>query len=438
MQYLSWADILIPLCFVTGFSYSKRARVTEHSGGFASSRGYETSEISVRVSLSRNAAVAYGLDFSECLRELEDLTADKDNAQGTVSLGGYPIYPELNFALTNINKTYLTDLSTNDISSLEADITLSGVSCVKEVSRERALIFDLKDTAIELPKVTLTCKGKSLVVQDSLSIARFETAPDRIELEIYISQDDRKPERKGFLESIVRDYATVTCDLPQGTVTYNIINCMQVDNVMQISGAVFPETASQTATKTFVDCDLSEIIRAICDIIGIDADIRVSGKVDYYLMKCTPMEALEALQKSAGFVVSRQGNKITFGWLPDSIQPQKTLNLNVTDDTLDELSCGLIWRDGVNEANVGDVSGNVPEVQSVFRSSEGEYFAKRILSYQRYLQSYIRIEDAIDETIGSHSQVAIVRNNVEVPVLVDYPIFNWLDGTMILECREVR
>lgn len=438
MQYLAWADRLIPLCFVTGFSYSKRARVTEHAGGFASARGFETAEISVRVNLSRGAAMAYGLNYADCLRKLDELTADKENAQGPVSLGGYPIYPELNFALTNINKTTLTDLASNDIASLEADITLSGVSCVKEVARDRALIFDLKDTAIQLPKVTLTCKGKSLVVQDSLSIARFETAPDRIELEIYISQDDKKPDRKGFLECIMSDHATVTCELPQGTVSYNVIRCQQVDNVMEISGSVFPETSAQMVTKTFADCDLSDIIAAICDMMGIEYDIRVSGHVDYYLMKTTPTQALEDLQHSSGFIVSRQGNKVTFAWVPDSITPQKTLNLNVTEDTIEELTCGIIWRDGLNEATFGDISGNVPEVQSVFRSPDGGAYAKRLLAYQRHAQSYIRIEDALDDTIGSHSQVAIVRNNEAVPVLVDYPIFNWLDGTMILECSEVR
>lgn len=438
MQYLAWADIIIPLCFVSGFSYAKRSRVTEHRGGYVSARGFETAEISIRISLTRGAAMAFELDFNEWIRNIEDLTANPLNGQGTVSLGGYPIYPELNFALTNINRTYVTDLSTNSIHTLEADITLSGVSCVKEVSRERALIFDLDDTVIELPKVTLECDGKSLVVQDSLSIARFETSPDKLELEIFIGQDTKTPERDGFLNSIMTKYATATCELPQGTVVYNVISCQQVDNIMQISGSIFPEAASQVVTKSFVDCDIADIIKDICDTIGIDASIQISGSVDYYLMKCSPLDALQELQKSAGFIVSRQGNEVTFAFLPDSIDPQKTLNLTVTDDSLGELTCGLIWRDGVNEYMVGETQGEVLEIQSVFCSKAGEAFAKQVLRRRRYNQSYIRIEDVIDDTIGSHSQVAIVKNNEEVPVLVDYPVFNWLDGTMILECREIK
>ena len=438
MQYLAWADIMIPLCFVTGFSYAKRARVTEHRGGFASSRGFEASEISVRVTISRAIAMAYGLDFGQWLRMIDGLNADPAGAQGAVTLGGYPVYPELNFALTNVNRTYLTDVSCQDISSIEADLTLSGVSCVKEVARQRALVFTPEEAVIQLPKVTIECDGESLVVQDSMAVSRFATSPDLLELEIFIGQDTQTPERASFLDSMMSNFATVTCELPQGTVVYNVISCMQYDNIMSLSGSIFPESASQVVTKTFVDCDIADILTDICQMIGIECQILISGHVDYYLMKCSPLEALAALRASAGFIVSRQGNTLTFAWVPDAIEPQKTLDLIVTDDSLAEPVGGVIWRDGIHEATAGKAEGGVIEVESAFRSPDGGQFAGQVLKLQRYLQSYIRIEDAIDETIGSHSQVAIAKNGEEIPALVDYPEFNWLEGTMMLECREIR
>lgn len=437
MQYLSWGDIQLPLCMVTGFSYAKRARVVEHKGGYASARGLEAAEISVRLSWNRSTAQAYGLDFSDWLGTIDELAADPDGTQGNVSLGGYPIYPELNFAITNINRSYVTDASSNDVHSVEADITLSGVSCVKEVCRERALIFDVDDAIIELPKVTIECNGKSMVIQESSSVARFETTPDRLELEVFIGQDDETPEREGFLNDLINERATVTCDLPQGTVTFNVISCMQVDNVLVISGSILPEAASQVVTKTFTDCDISDILNDICDTISIEHDIRVSGHVDYYLMNASPIEALMALQQSAGFIVSRQGNRITFAWLPDKITPQKTLDLIVTDDSIAELTGCVIWRDGVHEFVSGEKTGSAIEIASVFRSDAGDAFAAQVLHRQRYNETYIRIEDVLDDEIGAHSQVAIMKDGEEIAALVDYFSFDWISGSMVLECKIV-
>lgn len=437
MQYLAWADIQIPLCFVTGFSYTKRARAIEHAGGFVSSRGFETSEISVRVNLSRSTAMAFGLDYASELDNLENLTANRDNGYGTVSLGGYPIYPELEFALTNINKTYMTDKASNDIHTLEADITLSGVACVKEVSRERALIFDLDETVIELPKITIECQGKSLVVQDSLTVSTFKTGPASLDLEILIGQDDQSPQRAGFLNTLLKNFATVTCDLPQGSVKYNVIKCNQVDNALSITGSFFPESSDQAVTRSFVDCDLSDIIKALCEMMDIPCEVRISGQVDYYMMKCPPLKALEDLQSAAGFIVSRQGNTLFFVWIPDSLDPTDLFDLSITDDSKNELTCGILWRDGVNECFVGEHEGNVTEIDSVFRSSHCESFARQRMKYQRYYQTYVRIDDVIEPTIGAHSQIAIQKGQDRIAVLVDYAVYNWIDGTMMLECREV-
>lgn len=439
MQYLSWADIQIPLCLVTGFSYAKRAKTVNHARNFASARGFEASEVSVRVTLSRGVAMAYGLEFGHYLELLESFDASKENPQGTITVGGYPIYPELNFALTNINRTYQTDLATDDITVLEADITLSGVSCVKEVSRERALIIGHEDAVIQLPKTTISCKGKDFVIQDSVSVSRFITTPKELQLEVMIGQDNRTPERDGFLNDLISEYATVTCELPQGTVVYNVIQAMILDSVLHLTGSVLPESASQMVTKTYMDCDLSDILADICDGIGIDVDILIDGHVDYYLMQCTPIQAIEELQQSAGFIVSIQGNRLTFAWVPDGVEPQIALDdLSVDDDTRSEDVNGLVWRDGIHEIMVGDVSGEVPKVDSVFRTDAGNGFAARVLAYLRYQSARVTVSGSILNNIGSHSQIAVPKDDVELALLVDYPTFDWLSGQMSLECREIR
>lgn len=439
MQYLAWADVEIPLCLVTGFSYAKRARTVNHSRNFASARGFEASEISVRVTLNRGVAMAYGLEFGRYVELIESFDASKDNAQGTVTVGGYPIYPELNFALTNINRTYQTDLATDEITVMEADITLSGVSCVKEVSRERALVIGYEDIIIQLPKTTISCKGKDFVIQDSAAVSAFVTTPKELQLEVMIGQDNRTPERDSFLNDLISEYATVTCELPQGTVGYNVIQAMTMDSVLYLTGSILPEAASQMITKTYMDCDLSDILGDICNSIGVDADIKVDGHVDYYLMQCSPIQAIEDLQRSAGFLVSIQGNKLTFVWVPDSIDPQITLDeLSVEDDTRSEEVNGLVWRDGIHEIMVGEVSGEVPKVDSVFKTEDGKDFAQHVLAYLRYQAARVAVTGAIVDSIGTHSQIAVPKDDVTLAVLVDYPTFDWLAGQMSLECREIR
>lgn len=439
MQYLAWADVEIPLCLVTGFSYAKRARTVNHARNFASARGFEASEISVRVTLNRGVAMAYGLEFGRYVELIESFVASKDNAQGTVTVGGYPIYPELNFALTNINRTYQTDLATDEITVMEADITLSGVSCVKEVSRERALVIGYEDTIIQVPKTTISCKGKDFVIQDSAAVSAFVTTPKELQLEVMIGQDNRTPERDSFLNDLISEYATVTCELPQGTVVYNVIQAMTMDSVLYLTGSILPEAASQMITKTYMDCDLADILGDICDVIGVDANIKVDGHVDYYLMQCSPVQAIEDLQRSAGFLVSIQGNKLTFVWVPDSIDPQITLDeLSVEDDTRSEDVNGLVWRDGIHEIMVGEVSGEVPKVDSVFKTDAGDGFASHVLAYLRYQAARVAVTGSIVDSIGTHSQIAVPKDDVTLSLLVDYPTFDWLAGQMSLECREIR
>lgn len=436
MQYLVWGSVQIPLCFVTGFSYSKRARTVEHSGGYVSARGFEAAEISVKVTISRALALACGLDFNKYYQMIDEMTVTKDGEQGTVTLGGYSIYPELNFALTNINRTYVTDLSTNATHTIDADLVLSGTSCVKEVSRERTLIFDEDDVTIELPKVTIECDGKALVIQDTASICGFTTTPDRLDLEILLGQDTQTVERDGFLTDLIGKQATVKCELPQGNVTFNVIECMLIDNLLTISGSIFAEAASQNVTKTFTDCDLSDILRDVCDQAGVDADVKVSGKVDYYLQNATPLNALRDLQASAGFIVSLQGNKVTVVDVPDSISAQKSISGVITDDSIKENVSGIVWRDGQHEFMVGDDKGEIVKQTSCFMSDDTK-FATKALRFTQYRRNTIRLDAPIDDTIGSHSQISITKDDSEIAILCDYPAFDWLSGTMSIECRKV-
>lgn len=436
MQYLSWASVQIPLAFVTGLSFRKTAKTVEHTGGYISARGFEASEISAQVEVSRATCMAMGLNFNEWFGVLDGLSVETNGEAGAVTLGGYPLYPELKFALTNKNTTRVTDLASSAPISIACDIVLSGVECVKEVNRQRTLEFDADGHV--LPKISLTVNGQTLVVQDSTTVSKLNVTPNACELEICLGADRSNINREAFLNDLLDEKtATVTLGLPLGDVTYHIIWADLTHGILQISGSIFTEAANQVLTETFDDCDLSDILQYLCDALGLKADIQVDGHVDHYQLNDTPMAALEALQQSAGFVVSSHLGEVTFAFLPPSVTSQKTLEgLTIEEDGMDELTSGILWRDGEHEVTAGDTAGELLKVDAVFLSSETKW-AEQCLRFAQYKANALVVSGDMDNEIRHHSQVSIPKDTGDVTGLVDYYILDFVSNVMRLEVHEV-
>lgn len=436
MQYLSWASVQIPLAFVTGLSFRKTAKTVEHTGGYISARGFEASEISAQVEVSRATCMAMGLNFNEWFGVLDGLSVETNGEAGAVTLGGYPLYPELKFALTNKNTTRVTDLASSAPISIACDIVLSGVECVKEVNRQRTLEFDADGHV--LPKISLTVNGQTLVVQDSTTVSKMNVTPNACELEICLGADRSNINREAFLNDLLDEKtATVTLGLPLGDVTYHIIWADLTHGILQISGSIFTEAANQVLTETFDDCDLSDILQYLCDALGLKADIQAHGHIDHYQLNDTPMAALEALQQSAGFVVSSHLGEVTFAFLPPSVTSQKTLEgLTIEEDGMDELTSGILWRDGEHEVTAGDTTGELLKVDAVFLSSDAKW-AEQCLRFAQYKANALVVSGDMDNEIRHHSQVSIPKDTGDVTGLVDYYILDFVSNVMRLEVHEV-
>lgn len=436
MHFFKWGTIQIPLVFVTGLSMKKTAKVVERSGGFITSRGFETSEISAQIEVTRERCLAAGTDFNYWYSEIDNLAIERGGKSGVVTLGGYPLYPELKFALTNKNTTRIADLVTNAPTSIACDIVLSGVECVKEVVRQRTL--ENSAQTLPVPKISLTVDGKTLVLQDGTRVSKLNVTPNSCEVTIQLGSDASDVNRDAFLSSLVDEKkATITLDLPLGQSTYHIIWADLNDGILQIVGSIFTETANQTITKTFEDCDVREIIQFLGDALGVKSEIRIDGHVDYFRLNGTPVDALEALQKSVGFVVSVHAGIVTFAFLPDNVEAQKTLEgLIVEEDEMDEVTSGVVWRDGENEFVVGDKSGEILKVDSVLRTTN-KAFARECLKMARFKTHTLVVSGDIDAGIRHHSQVGISKDSGVVVGVVDYYIFDYVSNVMRLEVRQV-
>lgn len=434
MQYLSWADVQIPLCFVAGLSYAKRAKVVEHAGGYVSTRGFEASEISAQIQVTRASCMAFGLNFDEQVAHVRSLKADKDNQYGVVTLGGYPLYPELQFALTNVNTTFTAD-SVNGVSVYACDIVLSGVACTKEVCRNRALEFDPVN---DIPVVSIRCNGKKLILQDGNQVSGLVTSPNECQVECVLGEDVQSVSRKGFIDDVIEKSGIIEVELPSGMTEYNIISASLNDNILSLTGSILPEGASQAVTMTFRDKDISEIVDSLLKKCGSERHIvKISGKVDYFRTTSTPMAAIEALQASTGFVVNVKRNVITVAWLPDSIDGQKEIDGDITEDETNERISRIIWKDGLHEFESGDGTGEYIEINSCFASSESG-FSEHILKRKKYDGTFIVIEGSIDREIGHHSQIFVEKDGERVACLVDFYQCDWVNNIARYECRYLR
>lgn len=133
---------------------------------------------------------------------------------------------------------------------------------------------------------------------------------------------------------------------------------------------------------------------------------------------------------------SNQGNNVTVVDVPDNISAQKVVSGVISDDSLKETISGIVWRDGHHEHTAGDDKGEIVKLEACFMSNDAG-FASKALRFAKYRRNTLRIDAPIDDTIGSHSQIKITKDDSEIAVLCDYPSFDWLAGTMSIECRIV-
>lgn len=433
MFTVSCGPALIPLPFVSSISWTKTAKTVKHNGGFITSKGYEASEISVKAKLTPQVCETFGYDYQEQLDRFRNLRADRVGVSSVFYFGGFPIYPELEFAITNINKTFIAD-ATGKPYEIEIDIVFSGVKAVKEVCRQRALSIEDSTT---VPDVILSVGDKKLVVKDSFQITNFVTAPDSIALSLSIGSDMDLVSRDGFLESLLNG-GTIIADLPQGKTTFYIISADLVDESLELSGSFYPPQAMKSLVKTYQNKDISAIISDLCRIAGIECECKVSGNVSYYQAVGSPLICLKELQQGAGFIMSYRANKLVVAPVPTEIVGKVDLEYDdLTSDSDRETIKGLYWFDGLHSYKAGTVDYTAIHIPSKFASDESKW-AQECLNYQRYSNNSIQIERDIMENIVQHSAITLRSNDSVVDCLCDYPTFDWLNWTMNIECKYIK
>lgn len=419
MQYLECGKYRIPLAYVKSIAWTRKARTVEQTGGYSVFQGYEGTEVSLQVVYDHAIAYACGLDAVADRAMIQSIVTDRMEEPDTLYMGGYPICPQLKFALTSCNKTYVHDAVYDPVISL--DLAFSGVRVSKEASRNRAMSFDEDEAqAGMLPEVTLEVNGKSLKLQDMHRIQRFTRTQDSMTVVCEISDDLAIADHDGFMSKLVEDKATLKVELPEGDVKYWVVANTLNDNEMTLTASILPPACVKTSVWTWWDVSLSDLLKELCARMGVDCNVKFRDyKVAYYQNVGTPMDGIKAIVGSAGLIMSWRGNVLTFADVPEKLWPNDELEAQTTpsDDGASKLD-GLVWEDGVNRFTVGDTDGETVQVHSVFRC-EDKRPCEMCLNHARYMQRAVVVQAPINVRLVHHSPVWVNSNGKRVQGLVE-------------------
>ena len=416
MQYLTCGHISIPLLYIRSVAWNRRARVNERTGGYAVSRGFETTEVTVQCVFDEGLCAVCGRSLSDDLCVFESLVTDRMDTPETLYIGGYPVVPSLMFALTSCNKTQIYDKASSV--ALSADLVFSGVKVSKEASRNRAMQFDSTD-AYSIPLVTLMVSGKSLELKDAYRLSELRRTPDSLSFVCEISDDMSVADMDGFLSQLVENHAKVKAAFPDGDVEYWVVSASLDDNELSIVASILPETSQNPYVHTWWDSNMSSILIDLCDKIGIKCECKFADfKVDYFQNTDTPWDAVRALVNSGGLIMSWNRNSLMFVNVPDSVYAKYELEATTTpDDEGASLWTGCVWTDGMNRHTDGDMSGETVHYHSVFRCSE-KTPCSNCLKLSRFYQRTVVIECPLNRGIVQHSCVTVNSNGTKVDGIV--------------------
>lgn len=425
MQYLKCGHISIPLCFVQSIAWTRSARVSTSSAGYITPRGYEPCEVSVKCEFSYGACQALGLDAAEQYRNFDSLVTDRMDEPDTLTVGGFPVCPSLNFALTSANKTRVYDSAFN--STIGCDLVFSGVRCAKEVVRNRAL--DLENDYVEMPTVVLISEGKELDVRQKYSIESFTRTPDAIEISIAVGDDLTLVSRDDFLEDFVKSQGKVRVTYGAETVTYHVIAATLSETKLNFVASILPPASQKCFRFTWRNTKLSAIIGDLCLAMGVKKKLHITDfDVIYYMTSDTPMTALRRLQDSVGFVMSWDENTLTIADPPKDVYGDVILEgFTPLQDTKDAPVLGCIWTDGLYRHVSGEEGADTVRIYSTV-STKNPAVADIRLSYENFIRRRAIIEAPIYPQILHYSCVRVLSQDSLLDGVVENFEYDYVDG----------
>ena len=285
MKYLTCGDKLrVPMTLVSGLSWTDTAKTVEKTGGYARSLGYEAVTMSVRINFNADTA-SLSADTEKELKalfhQLNELATDCVDEPARLIVGDFEPEPAMLFALTSCNRSQTYDPRFDP--TLEMDLVFSGVRCVKEEARNNALTE--QETSGQLPEIIIKRGGKELKVRDAYNLDTLVIRDSSVEIGFTVRDDLTIINRDGFFVDMTDGKTIVTVDKND----YYVVSASVEANRVELTGSFWVIDSQKPFVKTYRDTDLKALFTELAERAGVKADVRVSGRVDYYLNATSPM-----------------------------------------------------------------------------------------------------------------------------------------------------
>ena len=438
MKYLTLGDLKIPLCFVSNVSWSKTSKVTTASDGRVRARGFVATEVSVRLSLDVPTCIAWGLNASEWIDKLSNLPVERSTGAGQLQIGEATVYPSVLFAVTSVNTTESSDASSTASPHIECDITLSGVSTSKFVSRNDQL--SRSDAQAVIPDVSIGVSGSAnkIQIKDTYAINEFVRANASIRLGFIVGDDLALPDRGSFFnEFVARGF--VEAD----GVKWYVVDGLILNNEIAVTCSALPAKSMQSAHRTWMKgASLRSIFVELGRMCGASrVDCGIDGSIDYYLLNGSPMAAIQSVADDVGAIIYADNEAIRV--LPATKMqdisfalPLAETQFDVIEDNRGEGFAGVDWCDGVNRFIAGNPAGVVHVVRSSIRMN-AKAVASAVLDAVNFKSRRLRITMPLRNDIVVGSALSLELQNEQVIVVVNSTEKDYISEILTLEALAV-
>lgn len=435
LQYFEVDQIRIPCGLITSFSYSKRGNVIETKRNEFICRGFSCQEIAVAFSIEKPAIglfEAVGVDYSwgDLCDMVLSLEPNIENPPSPVYLAGNRICPELLFSLTSITCTPQADLNGN-ISRIDVSMALSGSACSKESATDGdAISYD--ENAI-IPKVSITCNGKTAICQDSIAISDLILTPTTLHLGLLLADSHTEKNPNAWVYTLATDKsAFVDVD---GFGRYYVQNAQTDEDSVSYECSVFSKESDVVITDSMMQTNLGACIARTRLNTSVQPAL-AKIPVDYYTIHRNSVDTLKELAETLGFIVAFRDGGIQCVDLPERIFDASDLNYYITDDVVSAPTTKVVFRDGLHEYTAGTDEGFTNVVNSPVCT--GANRAESILRLRQFMERGITITIPWNSKIKHYSAVKLNYTNNSINCLVtDYSI-DVLQNTMTLRLNYLE
>ena len=418
MKYFKYNEFNIPLSCVTGLSYSLSGNIVPVKDLSFKCTGINP--IQVQLQLTLNASTCFGNnEFIKLARDLTAVHPTSARLSDYIAIGNDIIVPQMKFMLISVNNTFQSDRLGN-LQEVQISWTFAGSRVVKDANRKTELVLENKSL---IPKVTLTCKGKSIECANDINICNLQISAFKGTVELLFGDSYTEADRDSWFVDTISNEAYFEID---GYGKYYIEYSTKTDNWITYTLTKFDVSWRQRVTKTYLESDytLKQVFPS--------ANVSSKAAFKYFKMDDTPYNTLFALKDLLGFSIGLRNDTIYLYDLPESLPVgQVTYNYTLDDDLMTSPITKVIIRDGIVEYTAGDDKGETYYVDSICRLSNGT--ADKLLKSIKFQQNMITLTLPLDTKVNIGSLINVYDGNKTFNCVCTEFEISFLDNTMKLE-----